>query len=89
MLFESLCTVNVSSLNLKENKKFRNPVHIIFVLPVRLVGLSSCRTSDRNLSKFLHPFVVGDLIEWDVTQTDKQKTVNEMVFLGNFYMIAF
>ena len=69
MLFESLCTVNVSSLNLKENKKkFRNPVHIIFVLPVRL---SNYRAVGPSIG--LHPFVVGDLIEWDVTQTDKQK----------------
>ena len=40
---------NVSSVNLKENKKkFRNPTHLIFInVAYKTVGLSSCRTSNR------------------------------------------
>ena len=48
MLFQSLCTVRISMINtsidLKENKKkFRNPTHIIFMLPIRLLDYRAVR----------------------------------------------
>ena len=55
MLFDSLCSLyryimyfNVSSVNLKEKKIFKNSTNIIFMLPIyKTVGLSSCWTHNR------------------------------------------